>query len=67
MFCLFQRQYLISLFILQGPAEALRQELKNESLYLKDRLSIELQSDLRRGAIRFGNDYIPAKVHKFVY
>lgn len=45
-----------------GPAEALRQELKNESIYIKDRLSIELQSDLRRGAIRYGNDYIPAKM-----
>ena len=47
---------------MQGAAEALRQELKNEGIYLKDRLSIELQSDLRRGAIRYGNEYIPAKV-----
>ncbi|KAL4233942.1 transcription initiation factor TFIID subunit 7 [Mactra antiquata] len=45
-----------------GPAEALHQELKNESVYLKDKFSIELQSDLRRGAVRFGNDYIPSKM-----
>ena len=31
---------------------------------LKDRLSIELQQDLRRGAIRYGNDYYHAKVRK---
>ena len=31
---------------------------------LKDRLSIELQQDLRRGAIRYGNDYYHAKVCK---
>lgn len=45
-----------------GPAMALRQELKNESVYLKDKLFIELQSDLRRGAVRYGNDYIPVKM-----
>ncbi|XP_052792960.1 transcription initiation factor TFIID subunit 7-like [Mya arenaria] len=45
-----------------GPAEALRQELRNESPHVRDRLSIELQSDLRKGAIRYGNDYIPAKM-----
>ena len=31
---------------------------------LKDRLSIELQQDLRRGAIRYGNDYYHAKACK---
>ena len=36
---------------------ALREEVKNGSMTVKDRLSIELQQDLRRGAIRYGNDY----------
>ena len=34
------------------------------AMTVKDRLSIELQQDLRRGAIRYGNDYYHAKVCK---
>lgn len=45
-----------------GPAMALREEVKNGSMTLKDRFSIELQQDLRRGAIRYGNDYYHAKM-----
>ena len=41
---------------------ALREEVKNGSITLKDRFSIELQHDLRRGAIRYGNEYYHAKV-----
>ena len=50
--------------VLQGPAMALRQEVRAGSIHLKDRLSIELQPDNRKGAIRYGNDYFSAKVIK---
>ena len=50
--------------IFQGPAMALKEEVKNGSITLKDRFSIELQHDLRKGAIRYGNDYYHAKVRK---
>ena len=43
---------------------ALKEEVKNGSITLKDRFSIELQHDLRKGAIRYGNDYYHAKVRK---
>ena len=52
---------------IKGPATALRQEVVNGSMHLKDRLSIELQNDLRRGAVRYGNDYISVKVKYHVY
>ncbi|XP_052283435.1 transcription initiation factor TFIID subunit 7-like [Dreissena polymorpha] len=45
-----------------GPAAALRHDLLTENPHIPDKLSIELQSDLRRGAIRYGNEYIPAKL-----
>ena len=45
---------------------ALKEEVKNGSITLKDRFSIELQHDLRKGAIRYGNDYYHAKVRKYL-
>lgn len=52
-------------FIMRLPQEtaaALRQEIAAGGLHLKERLSIELQHDLRKGAIRYGNDFFYAKM-----
>ena len=53
-----------SVIVIQGPAMSLRQDIRSGALYLNEKLSIELQHDLRRGAIRYGNDFFHAKVNK---
>lgn len=59
---LFDQEQQFILRMPPGPAMALREEVKNGSMTLKDRFSIELQQDLRKGAIRYGNDYYHAKM-----
>lgn len=45
-----------------GPAMALRHDVQSGSMTLKDKLSIDLQPDGRRGQVRYGNEIFNAKL-----
>lgn len=42
---------------------ALRHDVQSGSMTLKDKLSIDLQPDGRRGHVRYGNEILNAKVN----
>ncbi|CAI9732197.1 transcription initiation factor TFIID subunit 7-like [Octopus vulgaris] len=45
-----------------GPAAALRQDVQTGAVSLKDKLSIEVQNDLRHGIVRYGSEVFSAKL-----
>ena len=49
-------------YYLQGPAEALKHDVEQGSMSLKDKLTIELQPDHRKGSLRYGDYVFNAKV-----
>ncbi|CAG7721829.1 unnamed protein product [Allacma fusca] len=46
----------------EGPAEELREVIRNGNLNLKDRLRLKLDNDLRRGTFYFDHHVFPAKL-----
>ena len=46
----------------QGPAQALRHDVEQGAQSLKDKLQIELQADMRHGAVRYGGQIFNVKV-----
>ncbi|GAB1601588.1 transcription initiation factor TFIID subunit 7-like [Argonauta hians] len=46
----------------RGPAAALHQDVQAGGVSLKDKLSIEIQNDIRHGVVRYGNDVFSAKM-----
>jgi len=50
------------MFCAQGPAVALRNDVQSGAMNLKDKLSIELASDARRGKVTYGGHLFNAKV-----
>jgi len=50
------------LFVLQGPAMALRNDVQSGAMNLKEKLSIELAADARRGKVTYGGHIFNAKV-----
>jgi len=49
-------------FAVQGPAMALRNDVQSGAMNLKEKLSIELASDARRGKVTYGGHIFSAKV-----
>ncbi len=47
----------------QGPAMALRNDIEIGAQSLKDKLQIEVQSDMRHGSVRYGGRIFNAKVN----
>ena len=45
-----------------GPAAALKSVVASGVLNLKDRLSIQIETDMRRGTVRFDNWILPTKI-----
>lgn len=48
-----------------GPAQELRKDVQFGAVSLKDKLSIEVQNDLRHGTVRYDNDVFSAKLMDF--
>jgi len=46
----------------QGPAMALRNDVQSGAMNLKEKLSIELAADARRGKVTYGGHLFNAKV-----
>ncbi|XP_037080013.1 transcription initiation factor TFIID subunit 7-like [Pollicipes pollicipes] len=44
------------------PAQSLRHAIREGMSNIKDRLFISMESDMRRGTVRFDNWYLPAKI-----
>jgi len=49
-------------YFVQGPAMALRNDVQSGAMNLKEKLSIELASDARRGKVTYGGHLFNAKV-----
>ncbi|XP_043230513.1 transcription initiation factor TFIID subunit 7-like [Amphibalanus amphitrite] len=45
-----------------APAQSLRHAIREGMTTIKDRLFISMESDMRRGTVRFDNWYLPAKI-----
>ena len=50
------------MFAAQGQAMALRHDVQSGAMNLKDKLAIELQSDMRHGKVIYGGEVLNAKV-----
>ena len=48
-------------------AESLRQTLRTGVMNLKDRLSIRLENDMRKGMVQFDNWTMSAKVFYYIF
>ncbi|KAF0287058.1 Transcription initiation factor TFIID subunit 7 [Amphibalanus amphitrite] len=49
-----------------APAQSLRHAIREGMTTIKDRLFISMESDMRRGTVRFDNWYLPAKVGTYL-